>query len=188
MHLGKRLRNAAEYSRVLGNARLYKGHSEYYSAAYTPAGTRSLLEPSLQAIHADGNSSVDRAYVRHQMRPAGERLKPLIFQGDQYRLLSPHTHEAMSVLYISEDKAKAVWFSYLANNRFRAGTQTPIRLRGLLADKICRVQEVNMLPGKTSPINASVTYSDDYRMTVGLNPVVNDNRTSVVVEITEAGR
>lgn len=71
VYLGKRLRNAAEYSRVPGNARLYEGYSEYYSAAYTPAGTRSLLEPALQALHADGNPSVDLAYVRHETRPAG---------------------------------------------------------------------------------------------------------------------
>lgn len=90
--------------------------------------------------------------------------------------------------WASEDKTKAVWFSYLANNQFRAGMQAPVRLRGLQPGKQYRVEEVNVLPDKKSPLNTSSTYSGDFLMTVGLNPAVNDNRTSVVVEITEAGR
>ena len=43
-----------------------------------------------------------------------------------------------------------------------------------------------MLDAK-SPFNSTMTYSGDFLMTVGLNPVVNDSRTSDVLEVTEAG-
>lgn len=112
------------------------------------------------------------------------RLKPIIYQGDQYRLMSPQNHDVASVQYVSEAQDKSVWFTYLANNRYRSGSQTPIRLRGLKPDRQYRVQEVNLTAGTKSPIDSSVIYSGDFLMTVGLNPVVNEGRTSVVIEIT----
>ena len=116
-----------------------------------------------------------------------ERLKPVIYQGDLFRLQSPYTNDIASVMYVSEKQDKAVLFSYLVNSRFKAGSDLPpIRLRGLQPGKQYKVQETNLMPGAKSPINSSITYSGDFLMTVGLNPAVNDRRTSVVLEISEA--
>jgi len=115
------------------------------------------------------------------------RLKPVIYQGDLYRLQSPHTHEVMSVLYVNDKQDRAVWFSYLVSNRFKAGSDVPpIRLSGLNPVKRYTVQETNLMPGTKSPIDSTLIYSGDFLMTVGLNPVVGDRRTSVVLEVTEA--
>jgi alpha-galactosidase len=120
-----------------------------------------------------------------------DRLKPVIFQGDLFRLQSPHKQDVASMLYVNEKQDKAVMFSYLVNSRFRAGVDLPpIRLRGLQPDKRYTVQEINLMPGARSPINNNNTasYSGDFLMTVGLNPAVNERRTSVVLEVTEAAQ
>jgi alpha-galactosidase len=131
-------------------------------------------------------SATDLAFSQQALKTY-DRLKPVIYQGDLFRLQSPYTNDIASVMYVSEKQDKAVLFSYLVNSRFKAGSELPpIRLRGLQPGKRYKVQETNLMPDAKSPINSTVTYSGDFLMTVGLNPVVNDRRTSVVLEISEA--
>ncbi|CAF4328470.1 unnamed protein product, partial [Adineta steineri] len=65
IYLGKRLRNDADYTSI-PNSVANGDYTGLYSSAYTPSGTRNLLEPAIQVIHADGNPSLDLKYVRHQ--------------------------------------------------------------------------------------------------------------------------
>ena len=37
-----------------------------FNSAYTPSGTRNLLEPAIQVIHADGNPSLELKYLSHE--------------------------------------------------------------------------------------------------------------------------
>ena len=111
------------------------------------------------------------------------RLKPVIWQGDLFRLKSPYAGNLASMLYVSEQQDKAVWFSYLTGNRYRAGSSEPVRLQGLNPAKTYRIQEQNVMPGG-KPM-AEATYTGDYLMTVGVNPQISDRRTSVVLELTQ---
>lgn len=114
------------------------------------------------------------------------RVKEVIWKGDLFRLVSPQTNDIASLLYVSEKQDKAMWFSYLVGNRYREGSQSPIKLRGLNPEKKYKIQEVNVYPGSNSPINRNQTvYSGDYLMTVGFNPSVDARRQSVVLEISE---
>ncbi len=116
-----------------------------------------------------------------------DRLKPVIWQGDQYRLASPYAGDVASMLYVSEGQDRAVWFSYLTKNRYKAGSQAPIKLKGLNPDKTYKIQELNVYPGTRSAINTNpATYSGNYLMTIGFNPQVSTRRESVVLEVTEA--
>ena len=116
-----------------------------------------------------------------------DRLKPVIWQGDQYRLASPYTDDVASLMYVSEGQDKAVWFTYLTKNRYKAGSQAPVKLKGLNPEKTYRIQELNVYPGTQSAINANpATYSGNYLMTIGFNPQVSTRRESVVLEVTEA--
>jgi alpha-galactosidase len=116
-----------------------------------------------------------------------DRLKPVIWQGDQYRLASPYEGDVASLLYVNEAKDKAVWFSYLVSNRYSAGSKGTIRLAGLEPAKTYSVRELNVYPGTKSSINnATATYSGNYLMTVGFNPNVDARRASVVLEVAEA--
>ncbi|MGY0034864.1 alpha-galactosidase [Pedobacter sp. NJ-S-72] len=45
-------------------------------------------------------------------------LKPVIWQGDQYRLVNPHEQNMASLMYVDSTKSKAVIFNYLVNYRY----------------------------------------------------------------------
>lgn len=77
-------------------------------------------------------------------------------------------------------------FNYLVNNRYKiTATNRPVLLEGLDAQKKYRVKEINIYPGTKSSINTEQVYSGDFLMKAGINPDVNLQRTSVVVEIEE---
>ncbi|MEJ7678242.1 MAG: hypothetical protein WKG06_10360 [Segetibacter sp.] len=40
-------------------------YSGIFNSAYTPAGSRNLIEPAIQVTHIDGNTSLDLQYVSH---------------------------------------------------------------------------------------------------------------------------
>ena len=116
-----------------------------------------------------------------------ERIKTVVWQGDQYRLASPYTGDVASLMYVSEARDRAVWFSYLTNNRYKAGSVASIRLQGLDPAKNYAVRELNIYPGARSAVNNDTTvYSCNYLMTIRFNPGVDTRRTSVVLELSEA--
>ncbi|HSC37779.1 MAG TPA: alpha-galactosidase, partial [Chitinophagaceae bacterium] len=112
-------------------------------------------------------------------------VKPVIWQGNQYRLSDPTSSSVASVLYLDEAKASGVIFNYLVNNRYKEGSVLPTRLQGLDPAKKYRIKEVNLYPDTKSTIDANKVYSGDFLMTVGFNPDVRAARTSVVLQIEE---
>lgn len=114
-----------------------------------------------------------------------DKLKPIIFQGDQYRLSDPVTESVASVLYVDTAKTSAVVFNYLVNNRYGQGNRLPIKLKGLDAAKRYSLQEVNLYPGASSPLDGKKTYTGDFLMTVGFDPGINTYKTSSVIRLVE---
>jgi alpha-galactosidase len=112
-------------------------------------------------------------------------LKPVIWQGDLYRLADPKEQSIASLLYVQNDKRKAVLFNYLVKNRFGEGSILPVKLKGLDAGKRYKIRETNLYPGTQSSINPEQIYSGDFLMKVGFNPDVNNARKSVVLVIEE---
>ncbi len=87
VYVGKRLQNDADYASIPS----FDGDGDptgVYSSAYTPSGTRNLLEPAIQVIHADGNPSLDLKYVRHQqnttIQPGNVTLTTIYLQDPVY--------------------------------------------------------------------------------------------------------
>lgn len=114
-------------------------------------------------------------------------LSDIIWHGDLYRLQSPWENNAASAMYVNTQKNRAVVFSYLVNNRYLpSATPLPIKLKGLDAQKKYTVKEINLYPGSYSNIDGKNAYSGDFLMTIGINPNINSNRTSVVLEVNEA--
>lgn len=76
-----------------------------------------------------------------------KRLKPVILDGDLYRLYSPYKSEHMAVLY-NDGKSceKAVLFTYDIHPRLTDKTGI-LKLQGLDANKRYRIQEINLMPG-----------------------------------------
>ena len=112
-------------------------------------------------------------------------VKPLIWQGNQYRLSNPREKSVASVLYLNEGQSAGIIFNYLVNNRYGEGSKFPVLLKGLDAAKKYRIAELNLYPGTKSTIDTATIYSGDFLMKVGFNPDVNLSRTSVVLKIEE---
>ena len=74
IHFGKRLENPGEYSKLPDQTRITEDYTGLYNSAYTPAGSRNLLEPAIQVTHADGNPSLDLRYLRHEITTEGEAV------------------------------------------------------------------------------------------------------------------
>lgn len=115
-----------------------------------------------------------------------DSFKDIVWHGDQYRLASPYEGPVASVGYVSQDKNRAVMFTYFHSNRVvESFTNRPIRFAGLDPDKQYSLKELNVYPGKKSPVDESKVYSGSFLMNVGINPNVSAGRASVVLQITK---
>jgi alpha-galactosidase len=112
-------------------------------------------------------------------------LKGVIWQGDQYRLRSPYEQNMASIMYADVAKSTVIMFNYLVNNRYGESSKLPVKLKGLDPQKRYLVKEINLYPGTQSTIKENLTLSGDFLMTVGLNPDLNTQRTSVILSLTE---
>ncbi|HEY8938132.1 MAG TPA: alpha-galactosidase [Cyclobacteriaceae bacterium] len=113
-------------------------------------------------------------------------FKDIVWHGDLYRLVNPHTNPISSLLYVNENKSRAIVFNYLVDYRQRlTETEKPVKLNGLDPAKKYTVKEINLYPGAKSPINSSTIYSGDFLMKVGINPNISLYKTSVVLEVNE---
>lgn len=112
-----------------------------------------------------------------------DSVKNVIWHGDQYRLSDPWKEPVASVMYVDQQKSKAVVFNYLVNNRYGQGSVMPVKLKGLDAGGQYRIREVNVLPGSRSAIDAAKTYTGEFLMKIGFNPAVRQGRNSVVLVV-----
>jgi alpha-galactosidase len=134
-------------------------------------------------IVVDKLSSGDLRFCQDAVK-CYDAIKPVIWQGDQYRLSDPREQNVASVMYVDSTKSSAVMFNYLVNYRYDEGSKSPIRLKGLDPLKRYRIKEINLYPGTQSTINGQ-EYSGDFLMTIGIDPIVSTNRTSVIIQLSE---
>ena len=72
-----------------------------------------------------------------------KRIRPVVQQGDLYRLVSPYGHGHAALMYVNADKSRAVVFLYgLARSVLRDFTP-PLKLQGLSATCRYRINEIN---------------------------------------------
>ncbi|HHU97625.1 MAG: alpha-galactosidase [Bacteroidota bacterium] len=110
--------------------------------------------------------------------------KDLVWHGEMYRLASPYEHDLASLMYVNEAKTEGVIFNYLTNWRYLAEPSLrPVKLQGLDGDKLYRLTEINLYEGTNTSINGQKTYSGEFLMNVGFNPLVSSYRSSVVVRV-----
>lgn len=113
------------------------------------------------------------------------RLKPVIMEGDMFRLVSPYNNDHCSTMFVGKEKNHAIVFAFDIYPRFGDRRQN-VRFEGLDADKNYKVSEINMMPGQASWLNGNgQTFSGDYLMTVGLDIFTGNKLHSRVIEITE---
>lgn len=74
IYFGEKLVNDADYALVQSQYRQGSDYSGIYNSAYTPAGSKNLLEPAIEVIHADGNTSLNLQYVSHKVTQVKEGI------------------------------------------------------------------------------------------------------------------
>ena len=110
-----------------------------------------------------------------------DSMKPMILEGDQYRLVSPYEGNHCAINYVSKDKQRAVLFAYDLHPRYKEPLMN-VKMQGLDADKVYTVKETNLMPGKESDLECNgKQYSGDYLMKVGLNVFSQTDGTSHVL-------
>ena len=109
------------------------------------------------------------------------RLKPVILDGDMYRLVSPYEGNHASTMMVNEGQSQAVVFAFDINPRYREHL-LPVKLQGLDPDRQYRVTEVNRMGGWPLGCDGKA-YSGEYLMTVGLKLFGTGRLTSHVLEL-----
>jgi alpha-galactosidase len=146
-------------------------------------------------------SPSEREYAKRAIAEY-KTIRPIVQQGDLYRLISPYDGDKnfTSLMYVNEAKDKAVVFAY-RHLIWRETPQPIIRLQGLKADAKYRIREVSpefennpvalngkVISGKMLMQEGVVIpeLSKWYKSNVELNDMraTNDWR-SVVLELTE---
>ncbi|MDR0431428.1 MAG: alpha-galactosidase [Tannerellaceae bacterium] len=113
------------------------------------------------------------------------RMKPVILDGDFYRLVSPYEANHTAVMHVSKTKEKAVLYAYDIHPRY-GEKLLPVKLQGLEPSKNYKVEEINLMPGTTSRLGENdKIYSGDYLMKVGLKAFTNGQINSRIIEITQ---
>lgn len=108
------------------------------------------------------------------------RLKPVILDGDMYRLVSPYEGNHAAINYVSGDKKHAVLFAYDLHPRYREPLFN-VRLQGLDPSLVYSVKEINLPEGQKAETK---TYTGDYLMKIGLPVLTASEGTSHVLELT----
>ena len=133
-------------------------------------------------IKLDDMSQSDHLYCVQAVKNYN-RLKPVILDGDLYRLVSPYGSNHTSSMYVGKDRKTAVVFAFDIHPRYGEKT-LPVRLQGLNSDQMYRVKEINMMSGSSSSLKDNgQLFSGEYLMNVGLNVFTTQQLNSCVIEI-----
>ena len=71
-------------------------------------------------------------------------IRAVVQQGDLYRLASPYEHTFASLMYVSEDKARAVVFVWSLARSICQDYAAPLHLQGLDPARRYRIHEINV--------------------------------------------
>lgn len=91
-------------------------------------------------------------------------LKPVILDGDQYRLVSPYDGNHTATSFVSKDKRTAVLFAFDIYPRYAEKLYNVV-FKGLDPAITYRVEEINRADGTKGSVSE---FSGDYLMTVGI--------------------
>lgn len=93
-----------------------------------------------------------------------DRLKPVILDGDMFKLVSPYECNHAAVNYVAKDKKSAVVFAYDLHPRYKEPVLN-LKLQGLDPTLTYNVNEINLADGQKG---LSGSFTGDYLMKIGL--------------------
>ena len=103
-----------------------------------------------------------------------KKIRPVVQQGDIYRLLSPYDHKgAASLMYVSPDKKDAVYY-WWKTEQFVNQQLPRVTMAGLDPDKLYTVTELNRVDNEPLPYEGK-TFTGRYLMSNGLEMPLSHN-------------
>lgn len=118
----------------------------------------------------------EKAFARKAIESYKE-YRDLVLYGDLYRLSSPYESDYYSLMYVSEDKKRAVVFAYTI--KYQGRTQKAVfRLSGLDTGKSYRIKELNV--SKPCFWGDGDVFSGSYLANCGINPNLTQIYSSAV--------
>lgn len=125
-------------------------------------------------LKLDDMSKDEVAYCKRAIKNYNS-LKPVILEGDQYRLVSPYEGEHAATMYVGKNDGDAVLFTFDIYPRYKqqiAKSESTVKLNGLNPSARYSVTEIDRTDGNDSKIGE---YSGEYLMQVGI-PLFTLNR------------
>lgn len=110
-----------------------------------------------------------------------KEIRPVVQQGDQYRILSPREQGLSALLYVAKDRSEALLFAFLSRNHFRNPLPV-IRLQGLDPEAVYEV-ELPVTEGTSSPLIDPQPMSGSALRRVGLRLDLRREYESVVLRL-----
>ena len=99
-----------------------------------------------------------------------KQYRDLVFTGDVYRLASPYDGDYYALMYVSQDKRRAVVYTYCLKYQNRAVGAHVFRMDGLDPARSYRVTELNV--DRSCWWGSGRTHAGDFLMNGGFNPVL----------------
>ena len=139
------------------------------------------LGMELQPKHIQGK---ERIFAEEAIKNYKQFVRPLITNGDLYRLKSPYDEGGWaSQLFVAKDKSSAVFYAFSLEPHLR-GVYPTIKLTGLDSNKKYQIKEINK-NGKSRFWGDGQTFLADYLMNVGLELKIADQYDSAVFMLIE---
>ncbi len=99
-----------------------------------------------------------------------KQYRDLVFTGDVYRLASPYDGDYYALMYVSQDKRRAVVYTYCLKYQNRAVGAHVFRMDGLDPARSYRVTELNV--DRSCWWGSGRAHAGDFLMNGGFNPVL----------------
>ena len=99
-----------------------------------------------------------------------KQYRDLVFTGDVYRLASPYDGDYYALMYVSQDKRRAVVYTYCLKYQNRAVGAHVFRMDGLDSARSYRVTELNV--DRSCWWGSGRAHAGDFLMNGGFNPVL----------------
>ena len=118
-----------------------------------------------------------------------KRIRDVVQGGDLYRLVSPYGSSYASLMYVSDDGARAVVFIWGLNRGPNREYPSRIRLKGLSAASYRLVEITRERGARAHLADGDVVISGNVLMDFGLEPMLsNGDYDSCVIELTRQDR
>ena len=87
VYFGEPLQSEAEYAVVARSYNFGDNNGAINNATYTTAGTWNLVEPAIEVIQSDGNTSLELKYVSHTAETTSDNavLTTIVLEDEQYQ-------------------------------------------------------------------------------------------------------